>query len=431
MRLPPRILPNWHKAWLEVTSTLPTSSLFREWAGLFCIGACLTRRIWLQTQVTMSKLYPNLFIILCGPPGTGKDVVMNPIRRLWYGSNDIAKGAGENEGYWINIGAKSLSAKGLIDTLADDQARLVLETQTPKGIKKEYFHSVVLCVPELGTLLPEYNAGLMSNLCDLYNCDEKFDDKIRNGKSEPTIIENPHCAMLLGTQPAFLGSTFPEEAYGMGFFSRTILAHEAVPQRKAMYPEETAAGIEETNRLWLSLISDTHRLTRLVGEFSVPPDVKERINQFHMYDCDDTALRHSRFADYNTRRSLHTQKMAMCFSVAHSDKLVMDHEDWDKALDLLFRTEVRMPDIFSNLNSGRGFHNSVEEVVLSGTKQHALTEQEITRQLRRRHKPHEILPIINSMIKGGDIRVIGDQDGFRLFKVVNNTPHLKLIKGQQ
>jgi len=410
---------------MEYTKGLPTGSLFREWAAIGTISGALTRRVWIRTSFQMPPLFPNLFILLTGDPGTGKDIAMGVSERLWFQS-----ALGDATEYQLNLGSLSLSAKGLVDAFVADKARQVLELP---GKPNTYFHSVLLCAGELGTLMPEYNAALASMFCETYNCGPRIDDQIRNGTGQPIEAENPHIAMILGTQPAFLASAFPEEAYGMGFFSRLNLAFEPNLHRKPLYlitPDEILKKLEtEAKNMWSKLVSDLRIILRLAGEFTVPLPVRHLINDFHMTECDETAPTHPRFKDYNIRRSLHAQKLAMCFSVARSSSLIIEEEDWHRALDLLLRTESRLPAIFADVSTSHGFHNSVEEVVHSAkTEGSTISERQIVKQLRKRHKVYEIKPIIQSMIDGGELKELKSSTSGRTFRLTKAGAKLKLVK---
>lgn len=415
---PPRALPDYFNAWMEYSEGRPTGKLFREWSAILTISGALTRRVYLRTDPTMPPLYPNCLAILTGKPGTGKDIAIGVTRSLWRACNHD-----QDENHKLNVAPKGLSPKGFLDALISDKAK----TQIHLDGETRDSHSLLMCSPELGVLIPEYNPSLLALICDAYNCDEQLDEQTRSGKGEAVEAPYPHIAGIFGTQPAFLGSTFPEEAYGMGFFSRIIVVHESTLHRKKLYRALTGAERKKYLTLWTRLVGDLRLIVHLNGEFKIEDEVQHRINEFHLHGCDESALTHSRFEDYNVRRSFHLQKLAMCFSISRSSELVLRVEDLNRAQDLLFRTETRMPRVFSDLSSGRGFHNSVEEVV-SHSENVIMREQQVHRILRKKHKPYEVEQIIKNMIKGGELEVISESGGLRTFRVVKDTPKLRAVK---
>lgn len=410
--LPPRACSDFITSWMQLTAGMPAGDLFREWGAIFTLSAAMTRRTWVKTGATMPLLYPNLFALLTGDPGTGKDIVINKVRELL-----VEAGEPPDEHYYaLHIGAKSLSPKGLVDALAHEKSGKWVEPQgTPRPTR---FHSIVLCTPELGTLLPQYNPHTISIICDLYNCSANFDDQVRSGKGEPIVIERPHLAFIFGTQPSFLGSTFPEEAYKMGFFSRVNIVFEPNPMVVPMFFEEDEAAAKQRLAIWHKLVTDTRIITRLHGQFTVMPAVRESLNQFHLKESKTTHLSHTRFQDYNTRRHLHLTKLAMIYAASRSSDMIITSDDLHRARMLLLRTEERMPQVFQNITSNRGFHNSVEEVMLSLPNTGTFSEATLIRTLRRTHPPHEVYNIIQSMIASGEIAVIPTTDHSRLFRKV-------------
>lgn len=408
----PRAVGNFLDGWQEFTEDLPASEFLRFWAGLYAISGALTRRTWLVTKPGFPPLSPNLFLLLVGAPGTGKDIAMGTTRKLWREAMfDMPPELG------INVGPKSLTAKGILDALVHDRATLKMGPRSGNG--KDEFHSIVLVTPELGTLLPEYDPRLVSNLCDLYNCDDIFDEQTRNGKGEPLEIEFPHLAMLSGTQPSFLASNFPDEAYGMGFFSRTILLFEPVAQPKDFYFEDDDLVEEALTRnksLLSKLSSDLRAIMQLRGRFKPDLDFKRATNNFIHELGPETQVPGHRFKDYNTRRSLHLQKIAMCYSAAQGGSLKLTQSHWDKALECLLYAEKRMPQIFLGLATNRGFHNTVEEVLqLKGP---FITHSKLVRLLRQRHPPQEVGQVLNSMLEGGEIKKIREEKGYPVYQKV-------------
>lgn len=384
--------------------------MLRDWGGLFCLSAAATRRIYLKTNEAQKELYPNLYVMFVAPPGVGKDQVIDKVVDLLLAVAEEAE-----DGYGVNLAEESISAKGLVDALASEDSVLKVVRETRQGKKLDFFHSLCIVVPELGTMLPEYNASLVSNFNELYNCRRQFRDRIRGGasKGQATTVVNPHLAMLTGTQPETLVKIFPEEAFKMGFFSRTSLIFEPRLDRKPQFNVQLTPVDHLSDKLKNHLL----KITQLTGRFSVTKPYANLSDEFHMEKCDETALSHSRFADYNTRRSLHLQKLAMLFALGEEHpKLILDDRHFHAALDFMLTAEERMPAIFKNLISSRGFENSVEEVVNMALDGNTIAEHTIRRMLRRTHPPHEVKTIIDELIAGQDLVVIAtNAQGGRTF----------------
>lgn len=401
----PRVNNDFLTTWQDFVEFLPAAPLFKKWGGIFLIAAMLTRKVWVRTDPTYPPIYPVLFVTFAGQPASGKDMVINTVRRLL---ELASEGMAPNTG--INLGPESISVKGLVDALADEDAELTFTFRN--GNKKEVvkYHSLVICLGELGTFMPEYNTQLISVLNDLYNCKPSFSDRVRGrGLVSSVKIANPHVALLLGTQPATLADIVPEQAYQMGFTSRInmIVAKEII--RLPMYDQAR----EDRSHLEGKLVSDLRSIAALTGPFRVTSDFKKLMNEFHL--TNPNPIKHTRFLDYNARRSLHLHKLAMVNSVSHSNNLTLTEEDFTQAKAWLFESEEVAPSVFDDLTSSAGFSHSIEQALNHNGA--TISQAELIRKLRRTHKPQEVGAILKSMQLAEDIIVSHHQGNMPIYHI--------------
>ena len=75
---------NWIDAFVEHTEDIKSPEHFRRWAAISAISSSLQRRVWMRFGG--QSLYVNFYVLLIGPPGTGKSNAIkfarNIIRRL-------------------------------------------------------------------------------------------------------------------------------------------------------------------------------------------------------------------------------------------------------------------------------------------------------------------------------------------------------------
>lgn len=409
----PRILPDFLTAWLDYTEFLPAPRIFKEWAGLFLITAALTRRVWVTTDPTYPPIYPNVYGMLVCPPGGGKDMIINLVRKLMEEAHE-----GMPQGSGFTMAQESISAKGLLDILADDDSEFNFSYTQNKKKHVVKFHSVIACIPELGTLLPEYNTHLVAILNELYNCKPVFRERIRgHGNNGALNISNPHVSMLLGTQPTTLSETFPEQAYRMGFFSRTHIIYSPKTFPVAMYDDSRP----DRTPIWDRLVTDLRSMGTLAGPCTTTPGFRQRMNEFHLSSPD--ALTHSRFEDYNARRSLHLHKLAIGCCVSEGSKLILTEEHFDRALAYLLAAEKVAPSVFESLTTSSGFSHTVEQVLTTRKQGEIITHAELERRLRRTHRPYEVGQILRSMIAAGDLEPQETKNGMPVY-VINNKAQL-------
>ena len=411
-----RFLPCWLSGFLEWTDPLPAPPRFRKWAGLSCIQGALTRRIWHINDAGI--VYPNQFSMLVGPPGSGKDKAIGAAKDLWKGMNTPTSNK-------IFVGPESISPKGLLDTLASERARFSYmydydKTGVPLNID---FQSFISCITELGTSVTEGHTQLLSFMNKLYDCGDEFEDKVRGG--EMVRIENPHLHMLWGTQPDYLGMTFREEAFGMGFFSRMIMIYEEGISKKDPYKteEERAAARARQADLRRRLIYDLRKMTEMVGEILLTKTALDKFRHWYMNVQPYDGPTHYKLRHYNSRRPLHMLKLMMAFSASRNNELLMTEQDFDDSLETLLEAEIYMPKVFSAMLSSRGNHSDMEEVIIqvgnymASQKVAKVPEHVIVRFLLGRVPSYQILSVIDGLVAAKRLLVLGKVAGERLFKL--------------
>jgi hypothetical protein len=395
----PRQCSNFLSTWMDYTSILPTPEIFRKWAALGCISAALGRRVWLHNSPAMPLLYPSLYIMLVGPPGVGKDMALNRVSDLIEEANLKA-----DRNSHVMLGGESVSAKGILDRMGEDRAKQVATYIDSRGKQQTHeFQSLIVVAPELGTLLPEYDTRLVSNLNELYNNKSKFTETIRGGAAV-TEIKCPYLVLLLGSQPDTLGDILPDRTFRMGFTSRIIFvfAEESIKQ------DLISSEDRHEEELWQDLLADFADIMTAGGEFSTAPHVAGIINHFHREGAAHTNVPGMRYAHYNTRRSLHAQKLAMILSAAESNKRVIELHHWEQACTLLFEAEARMPHIFDNMLSSRGFSTEFDEMLALAGPGEIISHRELVQKLARTRAPAEVRLMVGLALETGQLVEVPD-----------------------
>jgi hypothetical protein len=400
----PRTLPDFISSVEEYFEYLPAPALFKQWGGVFIVSAALSRRCWTITGPTFPPLFPNLFAFFTGQPGCGKDIVINNVVKLLLLALD-----GMTVGDGWRIAGRAVTAKGLIDELAGEEAEFSFTYKEAGKSKTVKFSSILVCVPELGTFMPSYNPQLIGIINELYNCSDEFEERVR-GRGNASIVKivNPHIAMLLGTQPATLCDTFPEQSFRSGFFSRINLIHT-----DQVYPVKL---FDRTRELKPNdkILSDIRAISSMRGQFKTSREFEEAMNDFNFNN--PGKITHSRFSDYNTRRALHLQKLSMICSASESNSMHIALDHFNRAKQILLTTEAMAPQVFSDIFTSDGFSHTVEQV-LTSTSGTTITHAELERKLRRTHRPSEVGHIIRSMKEGGDITEVPSTSRIPVYKI--------------
>lgn len=298
------------------TAKVPSPEIYRLWAAITAISGALERKVW--TLGGAGPIYPNLFTLLVGPPASGKTNAIRPIRDLW------SKIPG------LNLSPDNVTKAALIDALSRSLRTVI------NGSDSAYiFNSMVVPCSELGIFINQHDLSFLSVLTHIYDAPENYVEERRSiGKIEVT---RPHLVLLAGTQPDFLNSVMPEEAWGQGFTSRLVMVYANAAPVVNLFASATIQS---------SALAD--HLTRIFdykGEFIWSKQAIDEINAWNQAGC-PPAPTHPKLLNYNGRRPFHIIKLAMISAAAHSGDMHVRVNDFERARDWLLQAETTMPDVF-------------------------------------------------------------------------------------
>ena len=370
--MPARPVSDIISASLQLMDRMPAPPGFKTAAALTIISTLLGRRVWLDNEAELPRCYPNLYTMLVAPPGVGKDIVISWVAEVL---NELQTYIGPQNRVWASAGT-SISPKGIYDALGSvDHCE---QTFRWEG-KPNAFRSLTFLVGEMSTIMPDYYQRLVGILNDLYNCAPFAADRIRG---QELLIPNPHITMLVGNQPATLFETLPEKAFHMGFTSRLCIWQSATKARRRLFNIKEEAGAAAPAGLRDNLIGALHDLTLMSGSFRLSPEAGDWLNDFA--ETEPYPVPGSRWIDYNPRRILHVQKLAMICSASERGDRRLEMSHCERALDIMRSYEKDLPHLFDGVVSSEGFSSIYEEV-------RTLSEQLADPVIVRRHDGTEVL----------------------------------------
>lgn len=304
------------EAYVEETSKVPSPEIYRLWSAITGVSGVLERKCW--TTLSAGPLYPHLFTVLVGPPGAGKDNAIRPIRELW------SKMSG------LNISPDNVTKAALIDALGKS-----LRTVMNGGGEPYIFSCMVAPCPEFGVFFSHHDLEFLSVLNHMYSSPPVYKEERRT--SGVIEVVKPHLVFLSGTQPDYLNTFMPDEAWGMGFTSRLIMIYaDSCPPVDLFSMRESRSS---------ELVVAMRKIFELKGEFAWSKNAIDELNTWNRAGCPPQPS-HSKLLNYNTRRALHVIKLSMVSAVSRSYELKVLVEDVERARDWLLDAERVMPDIF-------------------------------------------------------------------------------------
>lgn len=331
------------QSFLSYTEGTLSPPIFRQWSAISCLAASVERRVY--TTTSLGTLYPNMFVVLVGGPGSGKTVAVDFVMDLW--RNARYNGDPNKRLY---MAPKRMTRAGLIDALFESDRKILL-TDGQQHITANTglleFHSLIVPSPEFGVLISAHDLDFLSTLNDLFDNPVDFGEKLRwvNGGKTKEIIA-PQINILAGTQPSFLGSVMPEAAWGQGFTSRLIMIYSSTMQA----PPQLFIKRNPRVELRQQLLAHVGEMSKLIGEVQWEDAAAELMQELTSQRFKPEP-EHYRLQHYNSRRMVHMLKLSMISSFSRGNSMLVTKPDVERALDILHRAEAVMPDIFREMET--------------------------------------------------------------------------------
>jgi hypothetical protein len=312
---------DWIDEYLVSTENVASPAIFRLWAGISCIAGALEHRV--SAKTSMGEIFPNLYVLLVSPPGIGKSEALKPTRELWMGTKHV------------KVAPNSTTKAALLDVL---EASHQIEANNATELNE--YHSLSMASSEFGVLLPTHDMEFLSVLTDIYDNPRSFQENRRTSKSVDII--NPQLNIIAGTQPGYLASLFPEEAWSMGFMSRVIMVYSGTAPKLDLFGDYSHV----TTSALLTGLKQMVSTTAVCGWAS-----SAQAELVRWYESGLQPIpTHSRLANYCARRLVSTIKLSIISTVSRTNgsgnPLVITLTDIDRARNWLLAAETVMPDIF-------------------------------------------------------------------------------------
>lgn len=308
--------------YLEWTSLLPSPYLFRLWSAIGCVAGALERRVWVRALA--KPTFPNLFVMLVAAPGVGKGVI-DETGELWKRSKRL------------KVAPDSTTSASMLDALME--AHKIVRIN---GEAKYEYHSMPIASEEFGFFLPTHDLEFLSRLNRIYTNPDAIRIKRKYLKEEVSIL-NPQITLLAGTQPGFLGSLLPEEAWTMGFTQRLMLIYAESGPSPELFVEDPARSAHEE-----VLAAAMQDLCKIDGQFQWEPKAAERITAWDKAGG-PPAPTHLRLAHYCRRRTQYMLKLMLISAASRRGPPVILEFDFERALAWLIAAESVMPDVFREM----------------------------------------------------------------------------------
>ena len=323
-----KIKDSWLKEYHRYTEGQESPDTFHFWVGLSMIASTLERNV--MVDMSYYVLYPNLYIILVSDAA-----ICRRTTAVRIGVNILEKQ--ESPPY---IFAQKITPEALIGALCS-QCKIDAEGNILQD------SSAVVVAEELSVFLGKeaYASGLIAILTSLYDCGDEWPYQTRSRGVE--IAYNTCVNMIGASSPEWLRLAIPPDAVGGGFTSRIVFVYQYRSDKVIAFPKLTdAQKVAKEN-----LVHDLSLIRRLKGVFKFSPVAHLWYEKW--YKGHRIALTNAEVGEGELviRKEAILLKLAMCFSVAEDDKLVIEQRHLEMAADALEETEKYMPETLRILAS--------------------------------------------------------------------------------
>lgn len=306
------------------------------------VGAALERRVWVKTGNFVT--FPNLYTLLVAPPGTGKQVI-STVREIMY--NVMEPGTRLRA---FRVADKSVTKASLIDILFESKKTKV----RPNGESYSY-SALFVGSEEFSVLLPSHDMEFIGSLNGIYNNEENHTERRRHGHPPRIEIEFPVLNLLGGIQPSLMSSNFPEEVWTTGLGRRVIMVFSS--ETRIRNPFEVT---ERPSSLRLRLMTRLGEISKLEGQITWGPVAMEKFIAWWM-EGGPPVPNHTKLNSYRTNRAMNMMKLCGIAVASRGGEMVIDDDDWTRALSWLIEAEKTMPDIFRAMG-GKSDQSVIEEL---------------------------------------------------------------------
>lgn len=303
---------NWLNWYSEYTKESESPNSFHLWTGLSVLASAVRRNVWLNQGTYI--LYPNLYVILVGPPGrVRKSTSIRLGRRLLLGVEGI------------QFSADSITREELIRQLG--------KISTTSKQAALTIHST-----ELSSLIEPSGVKMIQFLTDIYDGDFKWRYATK-GQGRDTI-NNPVLNILAATTPTWIAEGLPADVIGHGFTSRITFIYAEDRRYLRPFPREPSG------QLIKDLTADLDHISRLEGPFEWGPGAKDVYDKIYT-EIDESKPEDYRIEGFHNRKDIHVLKIAMLFSISESDDLILTPNFIEAAYASLNEIEETMGKTFS------------------------------------------------------------------------------------
>jgi len=329
-----------------------------DWGFYHLIQSALQRRVWMysdaETFLPCSfSLYPGEYIILVGPPSTGKGRVISQESAI-IKSNQLLNP--ETKLPLIPFNPDKTTLESLTQHIAQS-VKVAVRPHPKTGTKQGYgYCPCSFLIEELEVLFAQNTNDMVSVLVHCYDGHDLHYKTKHNGEDK---ITNISLSIIAGTTQDSLRDLMNSKILKKGMSSRCVFVYADKPRFFRQFP-----GLDITQQQALKdLITHVKALTNVFTEVVLSPEASEYHKKFYesgdMYA--DRLNKDPRLDNYYGRKNIHWFKLAMTLLYAEQiTSNVITLDILKQAYAILRKTEMRMHEAFSGAGRNILYESTLE-----------------------------------------------------------------------
>jgi hypothetical protein len=300
----------------------------------------------------------------------------------------------------IPMAAEAITREALIQTLGAAQN----STPDPQTGDIHTHSSLTIISPELTVFLGYQNHQLMSDLTDWYDCRSRWTYRTKNMGTDDVL--GVFVNLLGATTPDLIRTTLPLDAIGGGLTSRIIFVFE--PRKGKTVPAPFLS--EREKALQKELMHDLEAINLLSGQFKLTQDALSLWIDWYTKNSEINIFNDPRFDGYTERRPNHVMKLSMIVSASRRDSLQITEQDLKDAINILERTEVKMPMVFAGVGRS-STADLISEIMADIGNSGEIPHKELMMRYCRDCDFRQLEAIIQTIEKTGFCSVVHSDNG--------------------
>lgn len=405
-----RKLDDWLKRWLEYSSAWEAPERMRLWSGISAISAVLQRKCW--TLVKGQRLYPNLYVLLVGPPGVGKG---NAMKALPPWLREIEE---------VKIAPDGLTRRSFFTALETAHVDPITfeEGQSAVDFADNAHHSLSAFIEELGVFLHPGDNDFIYALCHVYDTPPQFHYKTEHAGEN--FIERVYFSMVSACTPKALKDIFTDQALELGISARTVIVFSDEKIQVDIFDLPP-----KRDQLEKDLKYDLRRMSRISGVYSFSNEAARDLVAW-ANDGFRPIPKDPRFEHYNTRRFVQAVKLCMVCAASKRQDTIILPPDLYQAKTFLLEAERHMSGAVQSV--GANPYLQQQQVAIKyintrwATQSAGTTEGDLRRRLTADLDPRYSDLVIDGLCKAKWVEHIGKAPN-RTFFPRGQAPKVKVV----